>query len=68
LKAKLEFNLPDDRDEYFIHSRAQEYHSALWDIGEEIRNYYKYHNEDMDQLKNTIQKINKIISEVRFSE
>jgi hypothetical protein len=45
MKATLTFDLPDDMIEFEKASKAGNYHLALWDLNEQLRQYEKYgHN------------------------
>jgi len=46
MKAILEFNLPEDQDDYRLHCAAREMYLALWDIGAWLRDQEKYHPDD----------------------
>lgn len=42
MKAILEFNLPEDAEDYKIAAKASDYHCALSDIRDLLRRYHKY--------------------------
>lgn len=45
MKATLTFDLPEDMIEFEKASKAANYHLALWDLNEQLRQYEKYgHN------------------------
>jgi hypothetical protein len=46
--VKFEFNLPEDQHEYDIMSQAQKTQSFLWDFSQQLRSWYKYHNDFKD--------------------
>jgi hypothetical protein len=46
--VKFEFNLPEDQHEYEIMSQAQKTQSFLWDFSQQLRSWYKYHNDFKD--------------------
>lgn len=48
MKATLEFNLPDDKNEYEVVIQAPKMQSFLWDFSQQLRNWYKYHNDFKD--------------------
>jgi hypothetical protein len=54
--VKFEFNLPEDQHEYEIMSQAQKTQSFLWDFSQQLRSWYKYHNDfkDADDALNKI--------------
>ena len=47
-KATFEFNLPEDQHEYEIMSQAQKTQSFLWEFSQQLRSWYKYHNDFKD--------------------
>jgi hypothetical protein len=42
MKAILEFNLPDDQDEFNFATRGSNYYIILWDIDQWLRSKMKY--------------------------
>jgi hypothetical protein len=42
MKATLEFNLPDEKEEFETATRAGRYVSALWHIGQNLRQKIKH--------------------------
>jgi hypothetical protein len=42
MKAILEFNLPEDRDDHELAINAGKYYSIIWDIDQFLRNKTKY--------------------------
>ena len=48
MKAILEFNLPDDQNEFDLAIQGSKMYLALWDISQELRTLWKYEelNED----------------------
>ena len=46
MKAILEFNLPEDKDQFTLANRGMDYWSALWDLQQEIRKHYKYDEKE----------------------
>ena len=49
MKAILEFNLPEDREEYVAASRGMEWALLVWHIDQFIRNKIKY-EQDKDGI------------------
>ena len=43
MKAILEFNLPEDNEEYNVASKAMDWSLLAWDIDQMIRSLLKYH-------------------------
>ena len=48
MKAILEFNLPEDYEEYNVTSKAMEWSLLAWDIDQYIRNRLKHQTEKLD--------------------
>lgn len=48
MKAILEYNLPEDQHEYDIAIQANKTQSFLWDFSQQLRSWYKYHNDFKD--------------------
>ena len=48
MKATLEFNLPEDNEEYNVASKAMEWALLAWDIDQMIRALLKYHPEEYE--------------------
>jgi len=42
MKATLEFNLPEDKEDYEMTINASKYYLALWHIKQELRSKLKY--------------------------
>ena len=42
MKATLEFNLPDDQNEFDLAVQGSKMYLALWDISKELRTLWKY--------------------------
>ena len=51
MKINLEFDLPEETDEFKIYFYAREYYSVLWDISEYLRGLYKHADLTEDQVK-----------------
>ena len=47
MKAKLTFNLPEDKHEWENAMRADAMFCALWDVSQELRTLWKY--EELDE-------------------
>jgi hypothetical protein len=45
MKATLEFNLPEDNEEFEITSKAMDWAILAWDIDQFIRNKIKYEQD-----------------------
>ena len=51
MKATLEFNLPEDNEEFEIASKAMDWAILAWDIDQFIRNKIKYEQDREDILQ-----------------
>lgn len=56
MKAILQFDLPEDQHDYEIAVQAPRVQSFLWDFSQQLRSWYKYHNDfkDSDDALNKI--------------
>lgn len=45
MKAILEFNLPDDQEDYDMANKAVSYKVALWEISQYLRSEVKYNEQ-----------------------
>ena len=50
MKAILEFNLPEDKEEFDAASKGMDWAIVAWDIDQYIRNRLKYQTEKLDTL------------------
>ena len=46
MKAILEFNLPEDNQEFELHTKALKMYSTLWDLDLWLRSEIKYNNQE----------------------
>jgi hypothetical protein len=61
MKATLEFNLPEDKEDFDFATNAVNYYSALCEFDQWLRSEYKYNgNEAMVEVR---EKLNEIINE-----
>ena len=51
MKAILEFNLPEDKEEFDVTSRGMDWALLAWDIEQFIRNKIKYEQDRDDVLQ-----------------
>jgi hypothetical protein len=51
-KITVEYNLPEEQDEFETANNASKYYSVLWDLDQYLRNITKYASNDTteDQL------------------
>jgi hypothetical protein len=46
MKAILEFNLPDDKEQFDVAAKAMDWALLVWDIDQSIRSLMKYRPEE----------------------
>lgn len=51
MKATLEFNLPDDQQDFELASNAMKFWSVLYELDQELRSKTKYAPDDLQQDK-----------------
>ena len=51
MKAILEFNLPDDNQEFVLANNALNFWSVLWELDQDLRAKTKYASDDLPQDK-----------------
>jgi len=61
-KAKIEFNLPEEKEEFNLWNNAGEYCSALWKIDQECRTLVK-HGHIYDSVEDLAEYIRSLIPE-----
>ena len=50
MKAILEFNLPEDEDNFRMATHASDYFAALWDFAQWLRENLKYRNDEVHKM------------------
>jgi len=64
MKAILEFNLPDDQDDFKMASNALSWYLVCWDLDQELRAKTKYASDDLPQDKyDAYQEIRELLRE-----
>jgi len=51
MKAKLEFDLPEEKDDFKMATKGPDYYFTLWALDQEIRNILKYNKFPSDKVK-----------------
>ena len=51
MKAILEFNLPEDQQEFDLATKGMAFWSILWDLDQSLRAKTKYASDDLPQDK-----------------
>lgn len=72
MKAILEFNLPDDDQEYDLANNAMRFWNVLWELDQELRANTKYAPDDMtdddyDAYQKIRDKLHELMSENNVS-
>lgn len=64
MKAILEFNLPDDEQEYNLANNALNFWRVLWELDQELRTKTKYASDELPKDKyDAYQEIREILHE-----
>ena len=64
MKAILEFNLPEDNQEFELHTKALKMYSTLWDFDVWLRAEIKYNNQE--QYEPVREKLREIMNDNRI--
>jgi hypothetical protein len=69
MKAKLEFNLPQDNEEFELAINARKMHSILWELDQWLRSNVKWPPESMseDEIR-TYSKCRETLNELMLNE
>ena len=51
MKATLEFNLPDDQDDFVLATSGLKFWSVLWELDQSLRSKTKYAPDNLPQDK-----------------
>jgi acyl carrier protein len=63
MKATLEFNLPEDQNDYDLYKDAFEFFKVIWELNQELRKKIKY-EELSEEEYNVYEKINEFVAEL----
>jgi hypothetical protein len=63
MKAILEFNLPEDKEEFDVASRGMDWALLAWDMDQFIRNKIKYEQDSDGVLQLVRDKLNCLMEE-----
>lgn len=63
MKAKLEFNLPEDEEQFNVASKAMDWALIAWDIEQQCRDWVKYDNHQFKTIEEALQGVRDIINE-----
>ena len=64
MKAILEFNLPEDNQEFELHTKALKMYSTLWDFDLWLRSEIKYNNQE--QYEPVREKLRELMNDNRI--
>ena len=64
MKAKLEFNLPEDKDEFNVSSKAMDWALIAWDIEQQCRDWIKYENHEFKTIEEALQGVRDMVQDV----
>tara|TARA_Y100001960_G_C14144672_1_gene573167 strand:- start:351 stop:575 length:225 start_codon:yes stop_codon:yes gene_type:complete len=64
MKAKLEFNLPEDKDEFNVASKAMDWALIAWDIEQQCRDWIKYENHEFKTIEEALQGVRDMVQDV----
>lgn len=65
MKAILEFNLPEDNQEFELHTKALKMYSTLWDFDIWLRSEIKYN--DQEQYEPVRDKLRELMNDNRIN-
>ena len=63
MKAILEFNLPEDTEEYDTASKGMDWALIVWDIDQLLRKKLKY-EEHVRDTRNTLEELRKTLNDM----
>lgn len=63
MKALLQFDLPEEQDQWKIHEEAMRLHSAIWDYAEWLRGICKHGNPDEHNAEACRAKLYELLNE-----
>ena len=55
MKAQLEFNLPEDEEQFNAASKAMDWALLAWDIDQQCRDWMKYDNQNFEAVEDVLQ-------------
>jgi len=67
MKAKLEFDLPEDNQDFKLAQRGSEYFCVIWNVLQEIRKYLKY-GHDFKSVDEALEKIRELLYEAQIED
>ena len=64
MKAQLEFNLPEDEEQFNAASKAMDWALLAWDIDQQCRDWIKYENHEFKTIEEALQGVRDMVQEV----
>lgn len=64
MKAVLEFNLPEDNDDFKLATRASKLFCIIWDLKNEVRKRWKYSEYKHDETSKEIEELYTAICDI----
>ena len=61
MKATLEFDLPDEKEEFEIAVKSRDYYSQLWDIDQHLRSLLKHGDPEAQSTRELAENIRNMI-------
>jgi hypothetical protein len=57
MKAVIEFNLPEDKEDFNLATRAIEWYSTVWDLDQYLRSRLKYEDTLTQEAHDALQEV-----------
>lgn len=57
MKAIIEFNLPEENQEFELTSKALKMYSTLWDLDLWLRSEIKYKDKELDEVRDKLREL-----------
>ena len=54
MKAILEFSLPEDNQEFELHTKATKMYCTLWELDQWLRSEIKYKDKELDEVRDKL--------------
>ena len=64
MKAKLEFNLPEDEEQFNAAAKAMDWALIAWDIDQQRRDWIKYENHEFKTIEEALQGVRDMVQDV----
>ena len=57
MKAILEFNLPEDNQEFELATKASKMYCTLWELDNWLRQEIKYKDKELDEVRDKLREL-----------